>query len=149
MVYYWWFAIALVFFILEIATPGFVLLWFGVGGIVAGLLDLAGVHSLLIQVLVFGAVSFVMVILSRTIFKNLLMWKSPGADLKTNMDAMIDMTGIVTDEINNLASGGRILVQGQDWSARSENNEILPVNTRVMVIRFEGAKLIVRAIDAP
>lgn len=146
--YYWWFAIALAFFIFEIITPGFVLMWFGVGALVCAVLDMLGMHDLLIQVVVFGVTSFVLVTLSRTIFKNILMRSSPGASLRTNTDALVGRNGRVTEEINPAAGSGRAVVDGQDWLARSETGETIPVNTPVTVVRFEGARLFVRRADA-
>jgi membrane protein implicated in regulation of membrane protease activity len=143
MEYYWWFAIALGFFAVEIITPGFVLMWFGVGAIIAGLLDLLGIHNMFVQVIVFGISSIVLVALSRTIFKNVFMRRSPGAGLRTNMDAMIGRTGKVSEDIDNTMSAGRVIIDGQDWLARSDGGQSIPSGTRVSVVRFEGARLIV------
>ena len=144
MEYYWWFATALVFFILEIIVPGFVLMWFGVGALVAGLLALLGVVNPMAQVAVFVTVSLIMVALSRTLFKNVFMRHSPGAGLKTNMDVLVGRTGIVTIAIDNEHSAGRILVDGQDWSARSLDAGWIEISSRVEVTGFEGVRLLVR-----
>lgn len=143
MEYYWWFAIALGFFAVEIMTPGFVLMWFGVGAIIAAILDLAGVHNMFIQVIVFGVSSIILVALSRTIFKNIFMRRSPGEGLKTNMDAMMEKIGVVSEDINNDMSAGRLIIQGQDWLARSRDNQLIPAGTRVKIVSYEGARLIV------
>ncbi len=146
MEYYLWFAAALIFFILEIVVPGFVLLWFGVGAAVTGLLVLLGVQSVGVQILVFVVVSIVFVALSRTIFKNIFMRKSPGAGLKTNMDAMMEKVGVVTETIDGDRSAGRVLVEGQDWSALAEDNGIIREKTTITVKGFIGARLIVKAM---
>ena len=143
MEFYWWFAIALVFFIIEIATPGFFLLWFGVGAVISGLLEVFGIHNMTTQVLVFVISSTVLVTLSRTIFKNIFMRSSPGTALKTNMEAMIGKIGIVTEKIDLELSTGRILVEGQDWSARTDDRQVIEIETKVKIVRSEGAKLIV------
>ncbi|MBL0175297.1 MAG: NfeD family protein [Ignavibacteria bacterium] len=147
MEYYWWFAAALLFFILEIVTPGFVLMWFGVGAIVAGLLSLFGVSNALVQAIVFVAVSLIMLSLSRTLFKNVFMRSSPGAGLKTNMDALVGRTGLVTEGIDIERSRGRVTVEGQDWAARSIDRAPITLSSRVEVTGFEGASLIVRRIE--
>ncbi len=138
-----WFIAAILLFVLEIITPGFVLLWFGVGALVAAVLDLAGIHSLTVQVLVFAAVSVLLVTLSRTIFKNVFVRSSPGSGLKTNTDALIDKVGFVTETIDNDRSEGRIVVDGQDWLARSEDGSLIEPHVKVRVVRYEGARLIV------
>jgi membrane protein implicated in regulation of membrane protease activity len=81
--------------------------------------------------------------LSRTIFKNFFIRTSPGKRLKTNADALLDKEGVVTTTINNGLSQGRIYVEGQDWSARSESNELLEEGTKVKIVRYEGARLFV------
>lgn len=146
MDYYIWFIAALVFFILEIVTPGFVLMWFGVGALVSGLLELAGVHNATVQVVVFVLVSILLVTLSRTIFKNFFMRASPGSGLKTNMDALVGKVGVVTERIDNELSNGRVLVEGQDWLARAADNAPIDPGARVRITRFEGARLTVEQI---
>ena len=147
MAYYWWLIAALLFFVIEILTPGFVVLWFGVGALGAALCDYIGIHSLLAQVLVFGVVSIVLVALSRTIFKNIFIWKSPGKNLKSFVDSLVGSTGVVTEEINNELSIGRVLVSGQDWTARAVDNSIISKDAIVKVVSFEGVKLFVQKID--
>ena len=143
MEFYIWFIIGLGLSALEIATPGFVVLWFGVGAFCAGIAALLGVDSLVMQIVIFSIISIVMLLLSRTLFKNVFLKGSPGAELKTNSEALIGKSGRVTDEINNTESKGRVVVESQDWSARSANNQIIAAGATITVIRTEGAKLIV------
>lgn len=146
MDFYLWFIVALAFFILEILTPGFVLMWFGAGALVAGLLDVFGIHNLTVQILVFAITSIILVTLSRTIFKNIFMRASPGAGLKTNMDAVIGKVGVVTEKIDPDLSVGRVLIDGQDWAAITEDKSTIDVNMKIHVIGFEGARLQVKKL---
>lgn len=143
MEFYIWFIIGLGLCALEIATPGFVVLWFGVGAFCAGIAALFGVDNLVMQIVIFSVISIVLLLLSRTMFKNIFLKGSPGAELKTNSEALIGKSGRVTDEINNTESKGRVVVESQDWSARSANNDVIASGTKITVIRTEGAKLIV------
>ncbi|HEX8748385.1 MAG TPA: hypothetical protein VF717_14510, partial [Pyrinomonadaceae bacterium] len=52
-----WTVLGVILIIAEIFTPGFVLLWFGVGALAAALAGLVGVTSLTLQFLIFIAVS--------------------------------------------------------------------------------------------
>ncbi|MCX6153327.1 MAG: NfeD family protein [Candidatus Kapabacteria bacterium] len=146
MEYYWWFIASFIFVILEIITPGFFFLWFGIGAITTGLLDLLGFNSLIPQIIVFVVISLALVAMSRTIFKNIFIKKSPGKEIITNVNVLLGKQGIVTTTINNDKSEGRILVEGQDWSARSANNDIIEQNMNVIILRFEGIKAIVEKI---
>ncbi|MEO6941016.1 MAG: NfeD family protein [Candidatus Kapaibacterium sp.] len=140
MNYYWWGIAAIVFFLLEYPTRGFVLVWFGVGAIVAGLADMLGVNSLEWQALIFLGVSGVLVALTRKLTHKMHP-KTPA--VRTNMDALMNQIGIVTEAIHNDYGSGRITVLGQDWMARSDGQHEIGVGTKVHVKRFEGAKLIV------
>jgi membrane protein implicated in regulation of membrane protease activity len=143
---YIWFILALVLFILEIITPGFVILWFGIGALVAAGLQLLGVTSLPIQIVVFVAISTALVIASRTIFKRFFMRSSPGTGLKMNMDAFVGKIGIVTEVVDNENSTGRVVVDGQDWLASSADNAVIAPDAKVRVVAFEGAHLLVRSV---
>ena len=70
-----WLIIAAIFAVAEIFTPGFFLLWFGVGALTASIMALLGVGSFAAQMLVFLVVSVALVIASRTIFEKFL-WAS-------------------------------------------------------------------------
>ena len=143
MQYYWWFILALALSVIEIITPGFVILWFGVSAAIVGIIDLLGIHNFTVQVISFVILSLILVTLSRTFFKNVFK-RSPGEQFKTNMDLIIGKKGIVTSKIDNTISEGRVLVEGQDWSARSIDNSIIDKDAMIEVTSFEGAKLIVK-----
>ena len=72
---YWyiWLIIGVLFIVAEIFTSGFVLLWFGVGAVVAALLSATGFVGLPLQVIIFLSVSIALTIASRTIFERFLM----------------------------------------------------------------------------
>ena len=144
MEYYYWFIAALILSLIEILTPGFVILWFGVSAAIVGLLDLLGIHDTLIQVIIFVSLSLLMVILSRTFFKKTFT-KSPGENYKTNVDVLVGKNAKVTQEIDNSKGTGRIEVDGQDWAARSDDGITIPVGTNVSITRFEGVKLFVKS----
>ena len=143
MDYYIWFIAALIFGVIEVFTAGFVILWFGVAAAIVGILSLLGVNSLLLQSIIFSVLTLILVTLSRTFFKNVFKY-SEGKLYKSTMENLIGKNGVVTATINMELSTGRVLVEGQDWSARSEDSTIIEQNTKVQIIRMEGAKLFVR-----
>lgn len=147
MEFYIWFIIGLGLCALEIATPGFVVLWFGVGAFCAGIAALLGVDNLVMQIVIFSIISIVLLLLSRTLFKNVFLKGSPGAELKTNFETLIGKSGKVIDGINNLESKGRVMVESQDWAARSTNDDIIPNGSDIKVVKIDGAKLIVEQLN--
>lgn len=135
-----WLIMATIFFVGELITIGFVLFWFGVGASVAVVLALLefGIYT---QSIAFLLVSAILVIFSKKITKRLFKDK----EIPSNIFAIIGKQCIVTQEINNLMGTGIVKVSGELWTARSADDQLLEVGTRVVVVRVEGVKLIVQA----
>src|ERR1700752_3548332 len=88
--YLWifWAILGAVLVIAGIFTTGFVLLWFGIGALAAGLAGLLGVHSIVLQFLIFAVVSIGLTAASRTIFVNYFSREKSGQSLRTGGDAL-------------------------------------------------------------
>jgi membrane protein implicated in regulation of membrane protease activity len=72
--------------------------------------------------------------------------------VRTNAESLVGKQAIVTREIDNLKAIGQVTVSGQEWSARSwEENGKFPVGSVVRVASINGVKLIVKEIpeDVP
>ena len=66
--------------------------------------------------------------------------------MKTNAESLIGREAIVSEGINNLKDEGAVKVNGQEWTARTGDNDItLAAGTVVVIERIEGVKLIVTA----
>ena len=63
---------------------------------------------------------------------------------KTNVENVIGKTAKVSRQIDNVNSMGEAVLEGETWTARSENNDIIAEGTLVTVVAVEGVKLIVR-----
>ena len=92
-----WLIIGALFIVAEMFTAGFVLLWFGVGALVAGLLAMTGLVGLPLQIVVFLAVSILLTVASRTILERFFLRDSPGRELKTGVDSLPGRVGIVVE----------------------------------------------------
>ena len=57
------------------------------------------------------------------------------------------MKAKVIVEINNSEDVGYVVVNGQEWSARSQNDEVIPDNSMVEIVEVTGVKLIVKGIN--
>jgi membrane protein implicated in regulation of membrane protease activity len=66
--------------------------------------------------------------------------------VKINVDALAGSVGRVVEPIDEKGNTGRIFVNGDDWRARSENEEVIPENEKVEVIRVDSTTLIVKHI---
>ena len=55
---------------------------------------------------------------------------------------------VVVQEINDEKAQGQVRIDGDVWSAKSENfTEIIPENAIVEILKVEGVKVIVRKVD--
>ena len=60
-----------------------------------------------------------------------------------NAEAIVGMNGVVTEEINPALHTGRVAVNGDDWKAVIETDEVIPVGTNVTVIKQDSLVLTV------
>ena len=134
-----WLALLIVLIITEIATVQLTTVWFALGAFVSLILAAFGVDSIIIQVIVFVAVSLISLIATRPLVKKYVNAKAQP----TNADRCIGQKAVVTEEINNLLSTGAVKVNGTRWTARSEKGNIIQENETVTVIKIDGVKLIV------
>ncbi len=135
-----WLVVLIVSIVVEIISLGLTSIWFAGGAIVALILSAVSL-PLWLQILVFLVVSIVLMIFTRPIAV-----KYFNKDrVRTNVESMIGRQAIVISEVNNLQGIGQVTVGGQEWTARSEDdNKNLAVGTVVQVVAVNGVKLIVR-----
>jgi membrane protein implicated in regulation of membrane protease activity len=140
-----WLIIAGIFAALEVLTPGFVLLWFAVGALVASVLAMLGIGSVAIQMIVFLVVSVVMVIASRTILEKFFTRKREGSKLRSGAETMIGQIGTVVESSRGALNEGAVKIYGSIWTAfPAEGEWPLEEGESVSVERIEGNSIYVR-----
>jgi membrane protein implicated in regulation of membrane protease activity len=137
-----WLIIAAVFVIGEIFTAGFFLLWFGIGALLAGIAALAGLSSPW-QWGIFVVVSLVLFMVSRRFAERFTKKQPPGI----GADRFVGKRGVVLDAIDNDQNVGRIRVEKDEWRADSETGEVIPMGTRIEVVRVQGAHAVVKTVE--
>lgn len=143
-----WMILGIILIVAEIFTPGFVLLWFGVGALVAAFAGLVGVTSLPLQFLIFAIVSTALTAASRTIFVNYFSREKTDSDLKSGVDSLPGQTGIVVSSSRGALNEGAVKVFGSTWTAYpAEGEEPLEAGERVAVERVQGASIYVRRVE--
>lgn len=133
-----WILLAIGALLVEISTVALVSLWFVIGALVALAASVLGAE-LWIQVLLFALVSLFMLLLVRPFLRH---YVNPHK-VRTNVDALVGLEAVVTEDISNLNGIGAIKVNGLVWSARSENGESIPAGEIVTICSVEGVKAIV------
>lgn len=140
-----WLIVAAVFAAAEVFTPGFFLLWFGVGAVVAAVLALAGVTSFTAQMLTFLVVSVALVIASRTIFERFLVRRADPNQLRSGIESIVGQVGTVVEPSRGALSEGAVKVYGSVWTAfPAEGERPLTEGDSVAVERIEGNAIYVR-----
>lgn len=141
MGYMAWLIIAIVCGIIEVATMGFWFLWLALSALLLSLLTwLNVVTALSAQVIVFGVITIFFIIVTRPLVVRVFKTK----DVKSNVDALIGLTGIVTMGILPPESG-QVKLQGEIWTARSDQR--LNQDTLVKVRSVEGVTLYVDPVQ--
>ncbi len=134
-----WLGLFILLIIIEIFTVGLTTIWFA-GGSLAALLANALGADILIQVLVFLAVSCVLLIFTRPWAINHLNKKR----VKTNYESEIGKVIKLTQRVDNINQTGKSVVNGQEWTVRSKDDrEILEEGGLAKVVAVSGVKLIV------
>jgi membrane protein implicated in regulation of membrane protease activity len=135
-----WIVVAVILFILEIGTPGFILACFGIGCLGGALLDYLG-FGFGYQISAFCVVSIVLFFTIRPIVKK--HFYKNGENSKTNTDALIGLVVLVDEKIDPSDDSGRVKVGGDNWRAVSIDNIILDKGSKVEVKKVEGTKVFV------
>lgn len=135
-----WLGIFIVLVILEIPTMALTTIWFAGGAFVAFVLSLFQTE-VLTQIIVFLIVSFVLLLCTRPLAVKYI----NKGHVKTNIDSLIGEQAKVTEQISNINDTGVVVLNGLEWTARTQNQGIIiPVNAIVTIEKIEGVKLIVR-----
>ncbi len=136
---YIWFGVAVFLAIIEAITYQLVSIWFVAGALVSTVIAVFMPEAILLQIIVFVAVSLVALLITRPFVRKLTnKEKTP-----TNSDRNIGKSGYVLDDINNELGVGRVNIDGAVWSAKSEDDSVIKKDTRVTVRDIRGVKLIV------
>ena len=144
-----WVVLGVILIVAEIFTPGFVLLWFGLGAIAAALGALVGV-GYPFQFLLFFVVSIALTAASRTIFTKYLMREAhEGGSYKSGADSLPGQVGTVVTSSQGALSEGAVKVYGSTWTAYPAEGEApLEAGARVVVESVRGASIYVRRAPA-
>lgn len=134
-----WLITFIVLLICELVSSALVSIWFCGGALVAIVANLLSA-PFLIQLIIFIIVSAVLLIITRPLAKKILKKDT----LKTNVSSLIGKKAVVTKEIDNTECIGEINVNGQIWSARSFDDEIIKESSNVVIEDIQGVKAIVK-----
>ena len=134
-----WLAIIILLVIVEAMSVNLTTIWFVASGLVALLLSFL-VGNFIIEFAVFTVLGLILLITTRPILTKMLKQHRES----TNLDRVIGMKGIVTEEIKKLSTG-EVKVDGKRWTAYADKK--IPVDSTVEVLEINGVKLKVKEVD--
>ncbi len=135
-----WLLIAGLFFIGEIITVGFLVFWFGVAALIA-MISSFFISNIIIQTTIFVISSVFLLFATKPFVKKFIDVKPTN----TNAFSIIGQKALVIKEINS-HSVGQIKINGEIWSAESDNNSTICEGSEVEIIKISGVKAIVKAV---
>ena len=113
-----WLIVAAILAVIEALTLGLTCIWFAGGAVGASVAAMLGA-SPLVQVIVFLAISVILIVVTRPIVKRRLNSRTE----KTNVDAVIGQEGVVEEDIAPYRNG-QVRAGGKVWTAASTGGEI-------------------------
>lgn len=133
-----WLGVLVLSILVEATTMGLVAVWFMPGALISLVLSLFDV-GLPWQIAVFVVLAVVLLLFGRKLFRPF------NKKVKTNTEALIGQIAVITEQVCNVESRGAAKLNGQEWSARAEqDDQSLEVGDRVLVVAIRGVKLICR-----
>ena len=134
-----WLIVAGICLVIEIATVGFLVFWFGIGALFAMITSFF-TDNLIIQTVVFILSSTVLLFFTRPFVNKF----SPKEKVKTNAFSIIGKKGIVTQTINPITGEGQVKVDSEVWSAKSLGDTKIEKGLEVEILDIDGVKAVVR-----
>ena len=132
---YIWLVLAIIFFVVEVATTDIVSIWFAIGAVCACIAGWIAPDAGWLQFVVFFAVSLVAMYYTRPVLTEKLLKKTP-----TNADMLIGREAVVLKDISPTMPG-RVKMGDLTWQAKSDS--VIPEGEICRIVKIEGASLIV------
>ncbi len=136
-----WMIAFLVFLGIEAASAALASIWFA-GGALAALAVSALGMGIRGQLVVFVAVSFILLLLVRPLAAKYVNQRKT----RTNVDDLVGKKAVVKDRVDNIAGTGSAVLGSSTWLARAATEgQTFEPGTVVEVVEVSGAKLMVKA----
>lgn len=137
-----WLVVVVVFLAIELSTVTLTSIWFAAGGLIALFVAMAG-GDLIFQMIAFLIAAFGMFFATKPWADKVINSKKTS----TNADRAIGEEVRVLERISNLDQTGMVVVHGQEWTARTEDDKtIIEQGELVRIIRISGVKVIVERV---
>ena len=135
-----WVILSGIFFIIEMATVGFLVFWFGIGALIAMVFSFF-TSNIAIQTTVFVLSSTILLFFTRPFVDKLT---KKDNEVQTNAYSIIGKKGIVTKDIIPIEGKGQVRIGTEIWSAKSADDVKIEKGIEIEVVEIDGVKAVVR-----
>jgi len=135
-----WIILAGLFFIIEMATVGFLVFWFGIGSLIAMVVSLF-TTNIAIQTAVFVVSSTILLFFTRPLVNK---FTKNDKEVQTNAYSIIGKRGVVIKEIDPISGQGQVKIGTEVWSAKTLGDKKIKEGSQIEVIQIDGVKAVVK-----
>lgn len=136
--FYVWLGIVILLALAEVISVNLTTIWFVISGLVSlGISFMT--DNFMIQFGVFVILGIILLVTTKSKLQELIL----SHNSKTNLDRILDMTGIVTEKITEKKNGA-VKVDGKVWTAYSDST--IKVDEEVKILKIDSTKLKVEKI---
>ena len=135
-----WVILSGIFFIIEMATVGFLVFWFGIGALITMVFSFF-TSNIAIQTTVFVLSSTILLFFTRPFVDKLT---KKDNEVQTNAYSIIGKKGIVTKDIIPIEGKGQVRIGTEIWSAKSADDVKIEKGIEIEVVEIDGVKAVVR-----
>lgn len=136
--FYVWLGIVILLALAEVISVNLTTIWFVISGLVS--LGISFMNdNFMIQFGVFVILGIILLVTTKSKLQELIL----SHNSKTNLDRILDMTGIVTEKITEKKNGA-VKVDGKVWTAYSDST--IKVDEEVKILKIDSTKLKVEKI---
>ena len=128
-----WLIIVILLTLIEVATVNLTTIWFVVSGVIALIISLF-VDNYILQFGIFVILGVILLITTKPFLTKFLKQHK----VKTNIDRIIGMTGVVTEKIEK-NKDGEVKVDGKMWTAYADKT--IKKDELVKVLEIKGVKI--------
>lgn len=135
-----WIILAGIFFVIEMATVGFLVFWFGIGALIAMVVSLF-TANIAIQTAVFVFSSAILLFFTRPLVNK---FTKNDTNVQTNAYSIIGKKCIVIKEIDPISGQGQVKIGTEVWSAKTLGDKKIKEGSEVEVTEIDGVKAVVK-----
>lgn len=135
-----WIIVAGIFFVIEMATVGFLVFWFGLGALAAMVVSLF-TTNIAIQTAVFVFSSTILLFFTRPLVNK---FTKDDKEVQTNAYSIIGKKGIVIKEIDPVLGQGQVKIGTEVWSAKTLGDKKIKEGSEIEVTEIDGVKAVVK-----